>query len=237
MRRLLIAAVAAALLVMAVPASAEIPPDTQDLAPGETPLYGVKVHSFEAIDESGADWAGSDEVFGLFLSNRGYTVRTRTYGDVDTGESRFIQLGERCLAPQHLLSGGPSVGVLRAPGDSWNCPSSKGGVEGPLNLRLSLYEDDECRAILGCFNPYHPDVRDPEDDLIGETFVTYSRSYLASRLPENGDVLVHHFTLGGPCGHQEPGEECTKNPLSSSGPQYGLTIHIGRVNTTLDSAP
>jgi hypothetical protein len=236
MSRLLIAAVAAALLVMAVPAGAQLPPDTQDLTPGETPLYGVKVHAFKAIDESGYDAAGSDEVFGIFSSNRGRLVRTSNYGDVDTGESRMIKLGERCLAPQHLSSGRVTVPgeVLWAPDDTWNCPSSKGGVAGPITLSLNLWEDDDCFA---CFNGYPPYWPDEADDLIGEVDVTYPRSYLASRLPEEGDMLVHHFTLGGPCGHQEPGEGCTKNPLSSSGPEYGLTIHIGRVNTTLDSAP
>jgi hypothetical protein len=231
-----IAALVAVLSVMAVPAGAQTPPDTQDVAPGETPLYGVKVHAFKAIDESGYDWSGSDEVFGYFASNRGALVRTSTYGDVDSGESRMIKLGERCLAPQHLPSGGPvSVGgALWAPDATWNCPSSKGGVEAPIELGLSLYEDDPCPF---CFNGYAPYVPDENDDLIGEVDVSYSRSFLASKLPENGDMLVHHFSLGGPCGHQEPGEGCTKNPLSSSGPEYGLTIHIGRVNTTLDSAP
>jgi hypothetical protein len=131
----------------------------------------------------------------------------------------MIKLGERCLAPQHLLSGGA--------GDGWlgsvfqlELRTSKGGVEAPIELGLSLYEDDECRQILGCFNPYRTVWPDPQDDLIGRVGVTYSHSYLASRLPANGDMLVHHFTLGGPCGHQEPNEECTKNPLSSSGPEY-----------------
>jgi len=36
---------------------------------------------------------------------------------------------------------------------------------------------------------------------------------------------------------EDPNDECTKNALSSSGPEYGLTIHIGRVNTTLASGP
>jgi hypothetical protein len=70
MKRSLIAAVAAVLLVMAAPAGAQLPPDTQDLAPGETPLYRVKVHAFKAIDESGPDWAGPDEMFGLRFKSR-----------------------------------------------------------------------------------------------------------------------------------------------------------------------
>lgn len=138
----------------------------------------------------------------------------------------MIKLGERCLVPQHLLSGGAGDGCLGSV-FQLELRTSKGGVEAPIKLGLSLYEDDECRQILGCFNPYRTVWPDPQDDLIWRVGVTYSHSYLASRLPANGDMLVHHFTLCGPCEHQDPNEECTKNPLSSSGPKYGLTIHIG----------
>lgn len=70
MKRPLIAAVAAVLLVMSAPAGAQLPPDTRDLAPGETPLYRVKVQAFQAIDESGPDGAGSDEMFVLRFKSR-----------------------------------------------------------------------------------------------------------------------------------------------------------------------
>ena len=69
-KRPLIAAVAAALLVIVASAGAQLPPDTQDLAPGETPLHRVKVHAFKAIDESGPHWAGPDEMFVLRFKSR-----------------------------------------------------------------------------------------------------------------------------------------------------------------------
>ena len=56
--------------------------------------------------------------------------------------------------------------------------------------------------------------------------VTYSRAELARRLPRVGDVIVDKFTLGGPCGNQPPDHVCGKGPLSSSGPEYKLTINI-----------
>jgi hypothetical protein len=233
---LTIAAVVAALSVMAVPAGAQILPGTQT-APGE-PLYTVEVHGFTAIDESGYDLTGSDEIFGIFRSNRGDRVRTSTYGDVDTGEFRRIGDGERCLAPQHLLSsvGSPVPGWLWAPYESWDCRPSAGGVPGPINLILELWEDDPyCGAALGCSNPYAPAVIDPADDLIQRILLSYSRGRLESQLRHSGELLVDKFTFGGACGSPEPG--CVTNPASATGPEYKLTINIRRVNDPLEHAP
>ena len=70
---------------MAAPAVA-IPGSTQP--PPSEHRYTVEVHGFKAIDESGADWSGSDEVFGFFGATGGRWVRTSKYGDVDTGDWR-----------------------------------------------------------------------------------------------------------------------------------------------------
>jgi hypothetical protein len=191
------------------------------------PLYTVEVHGFRAIDESGYDWAGSDEVFGLFDSTRGYAVRTGRYGDVDSGDFRRIGSQERCLAPQRILAGGPVAGWLIAPETRWDCrPSSSTGVAAPIGLTLRLYEDDPCSAFVppACFNPFAPAVRDPRDDLIGRVEVTYTSAQLESRLREVGDVMVDKFTLGGPCG-ADPDAVCADD-LSPDGPEYELTINI-----------
>jgi hypothetical protein len=234
MSRLLTAAVIAAFSVMAVPAGAQIHAGTQT-APGE-PLYTVEVHGFTAIDESGYDLSGSDEIFGIFRSNRGDAVRTSTYGDVDTGEFRRIASGERCLAPQHLLSDTPRIpGWLWAPYNTWDCPPSEGGVPGPINLILELLEDDAyCGAALGCSNPYVPQVIDPADDRIQRILLSYSRGRLESRLRHSGDLLADKFTFGGAC-EDPPG--CVSHPASATGPEYKLTINIRRVNDPLETAP
>jgi hypothetical protein len=231
---LLLAAMAAVLAVMAVPAGAQLTPGTQTVS-GE-PLYTVEVHAFTAIDESGYDFTGSDEIFGIFRSNRGDKVRTSTYGDVDTGEFRRITSGERCLAPQHLLSGDTVPGWLWAPYNTWDCPPSEGGVPGPIELILELWEDDPyCGLPLGCSNPNVPQVTDPADDLIQRILLSYSRGGLESRLRHSGDLLVDKFTFGGACG--DPGPGCTTNPASATGPEYKLTLNIRRVNDPLENAP
>jgi hypothetical protein len=134
------AAVAAALSMMAVPAGALTPVRERGEAsdqrvatvgpilppgPGQSigePRYTVELVSFKALDESGADWSGSDEVFGLFRSTGGYSVRTAKQGDVDSGNSRAFGSQERCLTRQRVLSGSPDRGWLIAPdGTRWDC--------------------------------------------------------------------------------------------------------------------
>ena len=111
----IVAAVAAALSVMAVPAGALTPVRESGEAsrlrvaavgpilppgPGQTigePRYTVELVSFKALDESGADWSGSDEVFGLFRSTGGYSVRT-----VEAGRCRLRQ--QPCVREPGTLS-------------------------------------------------------------------------------------------------------------------------------------
>ena len=244
----IVAAVAAALSVMAVPAGALTPVRESGEAsrlrvaavgpmlppgPGKTigePRYTVELVSFKALDESGADWSGSDEVFGLFRSTGGYSVRTVKQGDVDSGNSRAFGSQERCLTRQRVLSGSADRGWLIAPdGTRWDCDPR--GVPAPIGLRLELFEDDGCNAFFpSCFNTYSPPVRDPADDLIGRAEPTYSAGELASRLRRVGDAYVTGFTLGGPCGHQPPGHVCGVGPFTATGPEYRLTIVVRRVN-------
>jgi hypothetical protein len=245
---LVVGALAALLSMMVVPAAA-LPPGGESgevsklrvatagpmLPPGPgqsvgEPRYTVELVSFKALDESGYDWNGSDEVFGLFSSNRGYSVRTVKQGDVDSGNSRAFGSQERCLTGQRVLSGGVDRGWLIAPdGTRWDCDPR--GVPAPIVLRLELLEDDDCNAFFpSCFNTYSPPVRDPNDDLIGRAVPTYSASELASRLPRVGNTWTTSFTLGGPCGHQPPGHVCGTSWFSSTGPEYRLTINIRRVN-------
>jgi hypothetical protein len=225
---LIIAAAAAALSVMAVPAAAVTPgPLGTSQVPQGEPRYTVEVLHIRAIDESGPDWWGNDKVFGLFDSTRGYSTRTNAYDGVDTGD--FVQLarGERCLTPQRVLSGGTIHGWLVAPETRWECDPR--GVPGPIGLDLELWEDHDCHAFLGCFNPYVPPVRDPADDIIGRAEVTYTPGQLASRLPHVGDRFGETFTLGGPCGYQAPNHVCGEAGLAT-GPEYEVLVSIHRVS-------
>jgi hypothetical protein len=48
---------------------------------------------------------------------------------------------------------------------------------------------------------------------------------LESRLGKEGDVIVDHFTLGGPCGYNG-GNGCGFSPFNATSPEYKLTINI-----------
>jgi hypothetical protein len=203
-------------------------PRTQPIGTTQ-PRYTVEAHGFKAVDESGADWTGSDEVFGVFEEDRGYLSVMRRYGDVDTGEFRRLHNHERCIYPHRVLhTNGTSSAIgplLWPPSDTWEC--NPRGAAGPFNLHVTLWEDDQDHDPGTEFDPYI--IRDEDDDLIGYADWSYSAAQLASELPEVGDYLTDRITLGGPCGHQEPGDSCVKNPLSSSGPEYTFHIVIRRV--------
>jgi hypothetical protein len=227
-----IAAASAVTAVMVVPAATsagavDVPPTPQQQGAGEQ-RYVVAVHSFRAIDESGADWSGSDEVIGAFGSTRGHGIVTTSHGDVDTGDRVDFTNTERCLAPQRILSGGVTYGSLWAPEDRWECDPR--GVPAPIGMHLGLWEDDDCSAGPGpaCFDSVLGPL-DNADDLIGRVEVTYDAVQLA-RLDRVGDSMNVPFTLGGPCGHQDPGHVCGVGGLGPTGPEYELRVVIKRVN-------
>jgi hypothetical protein len=193
-----------------VPAEPRIPPRPgPNPLPSGSPRFAAAVVSFRAIDESGADWSGSDEVIGHFDSNVDAGFYTRVYGDVDSGDLVEFASGDRCLAPRT------------------NC--STRGVAGPLQLELELWEDDDCNPFLpSCFDTDTGPL-DPADDLIGREVVYFSVTQLVDRMDSVGDAINFPVRLGGPCGHQEPGGPvCGHGPLTPTGPEYELRIVIKR---------
>jgi hypothetical protein len=152
---------------------------------------------------------------------------------VDSGDLVNFNRLEKCLTSQWVLSGSATPG-LWAPDDTWECDPR--GVPAPIGLDLELWEDDECNAFIPpvCFDQYNGGPIDSADLLIGRAQPTYTAGQLASRLPSVGDIAVDRFTLGGPCGHQEPGGSvCGYGWLTPTGPEYSLTVIIRRV----DDAP
>ena len=193
------------------------------------PRYTVEARGFLAVDESGYDRSGSDEVFGLYKEDRGALSVTSVYGDVDSGEFQRFGDEERCIVPQRVLSTNGTSSIvgplLWAPSDTWQCDPR--GVSGPINLEVTLYEDDDDHDPGTEWDPYF--IRDEDDDLIGTAERSYTADQLASQLPQVGQFMTDRITLGGPCGQPEPGDECVKHPLSSSGPEYIFNVLIRRV--------
>ena len=90
------------------------------------PQFVAEAVSFKAIDESGYDWAGSDEVYAVFsnLNPNFDDLVTSTQDDIDTGETRTFGTDERCIAPR---------------------PKCDHGVSEILHFEVSFWERDAWR--------------------------------------------------------------------------------------------
>jgi hypothetical protein len=169
--------------------------------------------SFRAIDESGWDWPGSDEVYAVFSDGTPNDLVTVTYEDVDTGETRTFGPQERCIAPR---------------------PACDHGVSEVLHFEVAFFEEDGgvrfCRGLAP--DDYHAALRggkcEPYDDLIGRGSVFFTREELLRLLPRVGDSVEQKMILGGSCGNQ-PGPLCGTGWLTPTGPEYELTFRIRRL--------
>jgi hypothetical protein len=180
------------------------------------PQFVAEAVSFKAIDESGYDWSGSDEVYAVFsdLNPNLLDLVTSTYGDVDTGETRTFKTDERCIAPR---------------------PKCDHGVSQILHFKLSFWERDEFpnEFCYGDSLGLHESLRKGKcsyDDLIGREEVLMSREQLLARLRRVGASVEHKLILGGPCGPPPPGEGHTAcGGFGATGPEYEFTFRITRL--------
>lgn len=95
------------------------------VVPGCPPRYRVSASSFTAVDESGADWTGSDETFFVFsgvgTTGTAATRATQVYGSIDTGDVQGFSVVDQC---------------------AWGCGLT--GQQAPFGIGLSvqLWEED-----------------------------------------------------------------------------------------------
>jgi hypothetical protein len=176
------------------------------------PQFVAEAVRFKAIDESGYDWAGSDEVYAVFsdLNPTLVDLLTKTFEDVNTGETRDFGPDERCIAPR---------------------PNCDHGVSEILHFKVSFWERDKppwpfveiCRGDAPGGHYRLQLGHCTFDDLIGRGEVLMSREQLLAALPNVGDSVEHKLTLGGPCG---PSEGICGGPFC---PEYELTFRITRL--------
>ena len=195
---------------------------TAPLLGGSEPRFVVEAVSFTAIDESGLDWAGSDEVYAVWTS-AGTRAVTSVFGDVDTIETRSFLSGQRCIYPIRPPKAG-NTDLYAGDGDEWGCWAA--GRSGPVEFSVWLFEDDS-----GGFPPCFDGAKvDCYDDLIGTfDFSLSSEELVAHALPAEGSSRLITETLGGPCGHQPPGNVCGYSPFSPTGPEYKFRFRLTRV--------
>jgi hypothetical protein len=181
----------------------------------------VQALRFRANDESGFDWAGSDEVFAVFEADN-VLAATHVFEDIDTGDIGTFGVTERCILPIEPITGAfPELSAES--GDSWRCVQQ--GHAGPLSFNVRLYEDDSVAEFWewACFRRGNgtPPIS-CTDDVIGEFSQTFSTDQLLFALPQVHTWFESTVTLGSACG----GDVCGPGP---TGPEYTFTYRVYRM--------
>ena len=179
------------------------------------PRFKIEAVGVKALDESGPDWLGSDEIYAITQA-ADHTTRTETLDGVDTGETHLFASNLDCIVPSH------GWGVY---------PCDEAGVDGPLSFTVHLYEEDfDWGSVFGHFRPWSPEPG-PYDDLIGRQTITLTEAQLLTAMPHVGDTDTQWARLGGPCGYVQPGAVCGSSPysLTGTGPEYLFIYRITRL--------
>jgi hypothetical protein len=101
---------------------------------GEERRYIVEFQSFKALDETGCDSCGSDEIL-IIIRTADYALISSEYGDIDSYGLAYRF--KRCAQPA-------------ADGDNetdWEWECDQNGKAAPLSFTISAYEDDGPRAF------------------------------------------------------------------------------------------
>jgi hypothetical protein len=188
------------------------------------PKYTVKAVSFHAVDETGADWLGSDEPFWIFsgvgVDGTALTTASRVFGDVDTGDTVSFGATEGCLYLS--CAGGAAPNGMGFSIQAWekdlgyvsqtlteqaNGFRQLGGLADPLHGPIEWLGDAVAKIgdLLDYINSW------AADDLIGSQTYTYSQTSLASRLPAVGGSFLDTRTYTG------------------GGGTYTMTVQVTRV--------
>ncbi|MEO7654621.1 MAG: hypothetical protein ABIS23_02920 [Sphingomicrobium sp.] len=151
------------------------------------PQFVVHAVSFKAIDETGWDWTGSDEVHAVFADFSPIDERpTSEYDHVNAGETIAFIADDQCISPLPDCSRGRDrvrFGIALWESD-FDFPSI-----------VDLDEPD----LIGAHDLYESGI-DSGDDLIGRVQVGFSRIQLLGTLPNVGDVVERQIRPTGGAG-------------------------------------
>ncbi len=151
------------------------------------PMFMVEALGFTAVDETGWDWLGSDEIYAVWHSNA--IVSTKIVDDVDSGESSDFHQLQSCINPiagNEIIIDGRYGGV----GSGWVCKDE--GGPGPIKFSVFFFDDDHPLAHFPyCFSGSL--VTDCEDTFVGKYIGTWSNEELRDGWPAPG--TVQNFTV------------------------------------------
>lgn len=95
------------------------------------PRFTVEATKIKAINETWTDWLASDEIVLEYRAGDRHMI-TGVYGDMDSGETRSINGGQRCIYP--------AFDPDRTNNFRWSCHPDGGPL--PATITLNLYEYD-----------------------------------------------------------------------------------------------
>lgn len=156
--------------------------------------YVVEAISFKALNETGVDFLGSDEVVVRYAIGETMML-TGIYGSVDTGETHQLRSGQQCIFPAI-----DPDGIYNR---RWSC--NAGGASGPVNFQITLYEfDGFLRGVLT--NPLQFCLQAGNDLLssckqlqsvaIGSGFFAQTEIELAQAMPTVGASVERVVPIG-----------------------------------------
>jgi len=191
---------------------------------GPTARFVVEAVSITAIDESGFDWAGSDQVYAIW-SSAGVGVQTSTFTGVDTGDIREFDGTEKCIYPIQAPAGDS---MLFGDDDEWGCAASGGAA--PLEFSVALFEEDGPPHICSEFLIYAGvPLKNCSDDMIGWFNFSLTEQQLVQTFASEGTSRAITRTLGGTCGYVKPNEVKGCSDWGPTGPEYEFRFRITRV--------
>ncbi len=189
-----------------------------------TARFIVEADSFTAVDESGLDWSGSDEIYAIWTSGES-GVSTSIVDDVDTGDTVAFPRTENCIFPIEAPDSGRLLSGER--GDEWSC--ADGGAFAPVEFNVWLFEHDVSLTCSEHLIAGGVSLNDCADDLIGFFEFSLDESQMVQTFAFEGSSRLITKHLGGPCGFVPPGEVKGCSGLAGSGPEYDFRFRITRV--------
>ncbi len=165
----------------------KVPPTSVGATYDLVPMFKVEGLGFTAVNESGADFLGSDEIW-VIWSSQEKMAGTYVFDDVDTGEYRAFHQLQSCIYPMAIESM-----IDGRKNDGWGC--TEGGAPGPVAFDVSFHEQDVHTPLSLCF-AIKP-VGSPEGDCIDDWLGTYRHSMttaeLVAVLPTPGSTKTYRM--------------------------------------------
>jgi hypothetical protein len=191
--------------------------DLPDFTSDAERLYKIEALSFKALDETGIDDAGDDEVMVGTSDAKGF-MHSNIIGSIDSGDTHSFDPARSCMLPVR-----PGEGKL-----GFTSICDEVGESAPLKVSVELWEQDSdfsgfCQELTGLLNHSTFDnecLHGGADDFIGRSKLNFSSEELEIMLPNVGDEHIETVKLNH-CG----ADVCDV----TYGPDYNFTFKITRL--------